>query len=55
MFQQSLDINPRAVRLYAGLYPSGGRRDPCDVKCTACTYTATALNWTAAVHLAIRP
>ena len=52
MFQQWLAINPHATRMYAGLYPTGAWADPCLVKCSACTYTATAPNWTEAARLA---
>lgn len=52
MFQQFLDLQYLPPRLYTGLHPTGGRDEPCDVKCSACSYTATAPNWTAARNLA---
>jgi hypothetical protein len=39
-------------RIFAGLYPSGGVNDPCDVICTKCQYTTTAPTWTEAKQIA---
>jgi hypothetical protein len=53
MFQQWLDLGHAPFKVLAGLHPTGGRRDPCVVKCAACSYHDTAPTWAAAVHLAI--
>jgi len=56
MFQQYLGLEPvgGALRLYAGLHPTGKMADPWIVRCNACPFTATARNHQAAVKLAHR-
>lgn len=48
--QFRLEFAGRAPRV--GLYPTGGRGDPCVVKCVICTYTDTAPTWAEASRLA---
>jgi hypothetical protein len=53
-FQPFLNLGVNGERLHAGLHPTGGRRDPCDVICWTCGYRKTVATWDAAVTVAAR-
>lgn len=52
MFQEFLTFGLTVTRIHCGLYPDGGRRDPCVVKCGTCSYEITAPTWKEANVLA---